>query len=77
MPRFFFHLTDGKRVLADAVGRECRDIGAARSEVNSYVRSLRDHLCDQGIHDWSELTVIVMNEKNELMQKMGFDLVSK
>jgi hypothetical protein len=52
-------------------------MAAVRKELNSYIRALRGSLSDVGIHGWSELAVVVLNEKNELIQKMGFDLVSK
>jgi hypothetical protein len=77
MPRFFFHVTDERRILTDVVGREFRNMAAVRKELNSYIRALRGSMSDVGIHRWSELAVVVLNEKNELIQKMGFDLVSK
>lgn len=77
MPHFFFHLTDGKRVFTDANGVELRNIGTARRHLVSHIRDLRGTLSDKGIHDWSEWSVMVVNEKKETLQTMGLDLIPR
>jgi len=69
MPRFFFHLTDGKRTFTDADGVELKDTAAARAHLISHIRELRGTLSENGIHDWSEWSVILSDEQNNTHQK--------
>ena len=77
MPRFFFHLTDGKRTFTDANGVELKNIAAARRHLVSHIRELRGTLSDKGIYKWSEWTVVVEDENKKMHQKMGLDLVPR
>ena len=40
MARYFFHLRDGERLLADEEGEELRDLGAVRSYAIDSARQL-------------------------------------
>ena len=71
MPRFFFHLTDGKRTFTDAIGVDLRDRAAARAHLISHIRELRGTLAENGVHDWSEWTVILTDEQNNTLREMG------
>jgi hypothetical protein len=77
MPRFFFHLTDGKRTFTDANGVELKDTAAARAHLISHIRELRGTLSDNGIHDWTEWSVMLADEKNKALQKKGLALKPK
>ena len=46
MPRFYFHLTDGKRRFLDHDGVELPDLAAARSRAIMDIRDLRRLLSD-------------------------------
>lgn len=77
MPRFFFHMSDGKRVFTDGNGVELTGIGDARRHVVSHIHELRGALLDKGIYSLSGWTVIVSNEKKETILEIGFDLVPR
>jgi hypothetical protein len=77
MPRFFFHLTDGNRTFTDANGVELRNMAAVRKHLISHIQELRGALSDNGIHDWSEWTILVLDEKNITLQAIGLDLKPK
>ena len=77
MPRFFFHLTDGKRTFTDANGVELKNSAAARVHLVSHIRELRGTLSDNGIHDWSEWSVMLSDDKNKTLQEKGLGLTPK
>jgi hypothetical protein len=77
MPRFFFHMSDGKRVFTDETGVELVGVGDARRYVASHIRELRGVFLDNGIYSHSRWTVIVSNEKKETILELGFDLVPR
>ncbi len=77
MPHFFFHLTDGKRTFTDANGVELRNSEAARAYLISHIRELRGTLSDNGIHDWSDWSVILSDVQNNTLQEKGFGSQSK
>mgnify|MGYP006928387253 CR=1 FL=1 len=77
MPRFYYHITDGTRTFTDANGVDLEGIGAARRHLISHIRELRGCLSESGMHNWSELTVVVSNARQEMVQEMGLDFVHK
>ena len=77
MPRFFYHLSDGQRTFSDENGIELDNLAAARRHLVSHVRELRGALSDKGIHDWSKWAVIVSDNEDKPIQKMGFDLIPR
>jgi len=77
MPRFFFHLTDGKRTFTDANGVELRDRAAARAYLSSHIRELRGTLSENGIHDWSEWSVMLSDEEGKTLEEKGMGLKPK
>jgi hypothetical protein len=77
MPRYFFHISDGKRVFSDGNGVELTGVGDARRYVVAHIRELRGVLLDKGIYSWSGRSVIVSNEKKETILELGFDLMPR
>jgi hypothetical protein len=77
MPRYFFHISDGKRVFTDGNGVELVGVGEVRRYVVSHVHELRGVLLDKGIYSWSGWTVIVSNAKKDKILELGFDLVPR
>jgi hypothetical protein len=77
MPRFFYHMTDGKRTYSDDIGVELEGLAAARKHLVSHIRQLRGTLSDKGIRNWSKWAVIVSDDKNKTLQVTGFDLIPR
>ncbi|MCX7306602.1 MAG: hypothetical protein NTZ72_01035 [Afipia sp.] len=77
MPRFFFHLTDGKRTFTDANGVELSNRAAARAYLSSHIRELRGTLSENGIHDWSEWSVMLSDEEGKTLEETGMGLKPK
>jgi hypothetical protein len=77
MPRYFFHISHGKRVFTDETGVELTGVGDARRYVASHIRELRGVFLDKEIYSWSGWSVIVSNEKKETILELGFDLMPR
>jgi hypothetical protein len=74
MPRYFFHISDGKRTFTDSIGVELTGIAAARSQVTAQIREMRGTLSERTLQDWSGWTITVADAKGKTLFEIGFDL---
>jgi hypothetical protein len=74
MPRYFFHVSDGRRVLTDTTGREFAGLRAARTHAVAALREARGRLCERALRDLSDWSMRVTDEGGRIVFTLGFDL---
>ena len=74
MPRFYFHFSDGKRRYSDTAGHELSGLAAARAQATVQVRELKAALCASAIHDLSDYSMTVTDDRGRRVFVLGFDL---
>ncbi len=73
MPRYYFHLSDGKRHFSDAKGVELNGIRAARAHATKHVRELKVAMCHPIIQDLSEWSLSVVDAGGKTIFVIAFD----
>ena len=71
MPRYFFHLRDGKHLLRDAEGVDLLDLEAARTEALLLAREIlseeqRAHIAIEIWTEFEPLALVELNAENGL-----------
>ncbi len=74
MPRYFFHFSDGKHRFSDDAGYELNGMAAARDHAIKQVRDLKAAMCDPGIQDLSGWTMTVLDQHEQPVFEIDFDL---
>jgi Domain of unknown function (DUF6894) len=69
MPRYFFHLRSGRRLLQDEEGIELRDRTAARDEALAVVRDLANPDVEGTQRRWSNWLLEVADERGGFFRK--------
>ena len=72
MPRYFFHLHDGKRTFTDSTGIELTGIAAARAHARAQIREMKSTLPIRQIQDWSGWNMIVGNADGKIVIEISF-----
>ena len=65
MARYFFHLRDGERLLADEEGEELRDLGAVRSYAICSARQLLSQAVLSGTAAGLHQQIEVLDERGQ------------
>jgi Domain of unknown function (DUF6894) len=74
MPRYFFHISDGKLTFTDSTGVEFAGAAAARAHTTRQIRDIKGALSERHIMDWSGWKLIVANTEGKTVFEAGFDL---
>jgi hypothetical protein len=74
VPRFYFHFSYGQRWFTDDKGQVFTGLAAARSHAVTQVRDLKAAMCDPGIQDLSGWSMTVLNQSEQVVFEIGFDL---
>lgn len=74
MPRYFFHFSDGARWFCDNTGSELSGIAKARAQALNNVRDLKAAMCDPGIQDLSNWSMVVLDTGGQVVFEVGFDM---
>jgi hypothetical protein len=69
MPRYFFHVSHGKRTFTDSTGIELAGIASARSHATIQIRDMKATL-----QDWAGWKMIVVDVKGKIVFEANFDL---
>ena len=73
MPRYFFHLSDGKRQFTDDTGVELPGMAAVRGHASKHVRELKVAMCHPNIQDLSGWSMTVHDASEKPVFKISFD----
>ena len=71
MPRYYFHLTDGKHARFDLDGMDLQDDDAATTEANLEVSDMRND--PDGQRDWAEWLIQVSDETGRTVISLPID----
>jgi hypothetical protein len=74
VPRYFFHISDGRRVLTDDTGREFSGLRAARVHAVNALRDAKAALCERELRDLTGWNMRVTDEHGRTVFSLGFDL---
>jgi len=67
MPRYYFDIRAGSRLLTDYYGQDLPEDGAAHSEASRIAAEIRRDLCPYG----SQVTIEVLNRKRQPLLKVN------
>jgi hypothetical protein len=68
MPRYFFHLRFGDRIVPDDEGVELRDRNAARDEALAAIRDLSGHAAPSSDRRWASWFLQVADEGGDFLR---------
>jgi len=74
MPRYFFHLTDGRRQFTDSAGVELPGIWAMRQHAAKQIRELRGAMPETNLQDWTGWKIIAADNIGNTLFEVGFDV---
>jgi hypothetical protein len=69
MPRYYFHLTDGKQVLNNHKGIDLPGPAAARTDAEVLARDLRHDAAMPG-WDWTGWFVVIIDERGHKVDEL-------
>lgn len=73
VPRYHFHISDGKRELTDKEGREFTGLRAARAHAGVVVRDAKAALCEKEVRDLSGWNLRVTDARGHTVFRLEFD----
>jgi hypothetical protein len=72
MPRFYFHIRDGVRLVTDTVGRDLKDIDEARREGTMLASEVRSEIT-KPVDLVKELHVEIEDETGRIVDRIKLD----
>jgi hypothetical protein len=72
MPRYFFHLNDGKRTFTDSTGIELTGIVAARARARAQILEIKSTLPLYRVLDWAGWKMIVSDADGKIVAEINF-----
>jgi hypothetical protein len=74
VPRYYFHLSDGKRQFTDSTGQYLPGIAQVRRHAVERAREIKAAMCHPQIQDLSGWTLAAVDAQGRTVCAIGFDL---